>query len=67
MKDGIPFWWPLQPKRSSTLAWLTLSILVAKTVAAAAEFSPYIKEVFTTVVVILETVEVCNSGSMERM
>jgi hypothetical protein len=41
----------------SNTDWLGPSILTARTVAAAAEF-PYVKGVFGTVVVILETIEV---------
>jgi hypothetical protein len=46
--------------------WLANSLLFAKTIAAAAECAPfpYLKGVFGTVVVLLETVEVCTPGLM---
>ncbi|KAJ7830444.1 hypothetical protein B0H14DRAFT_2593350 [Mycena olivaceomarginata] len=48
-------------RRSST-DWLWTSLLAARTIAAAAESFPYLKGVFGTVVVLLETVETVNKN-----
>lgn len=53
-------------RRSST-DWLWTSLLAARTIAAAAESFPYLKGVFGTVVVLLETVEVQLGSSLTKM
>jgi hypothetical protein len=53
-------------RRSST-DWLWTSLLAARTIAAAAESVPYLKGVFGTVVVLLETVEVQLGSSLTKM
>jgi hypothetical protein len=56
---------PLLLAGSAANDWLAHMILAVKTVAAGAEFIPlpYLRAVFGTVVVLLETVDVCSHQS----
>ena len=59
----------MAPDSSSKSDWVRISLVAAKTFAAAAEFAPfpYVQGVFGTFVAILETVEVQNSDAVKGM
>ncbi|KAJ6540338.1 hypothetical protein B0H19DRAFT_1077750 [Mycena capillaripes] len=53
------------PVRSNSADWLWTSLLTARTIAVAAESFPYLKGVFGTVVILLETVEAVKKNREE--